>query len=45
MFSELSAALLVIKCISIMCITFLNDNSLYCKKLNEMRSDIKNWQT
>ena len=44
-FSELSAALLGIKWILFRCITFLNDNGLKCKNLNEMRSYIKNWQT
>ena len=44
-FSELSAALLVIKWTSFRCITFLNDIKLWCKKMNEMRSYIKNWQT
>ena len=38
MFAALSAALLIIRCISFRCITLLNDQSLLCEYLNGMSS-------
>ena len=43
--AALSGALLIIKRISFKCKTLLNDHSLLCENLNELRSYIWNWQT
>ena len=44
-FAALSAATLIIKWVTFRCKSFLNNQSLYCENLNEMRSYIWNWQT
>ena len=40
MFAAFSAALLIIKWITLRCKSFLNDQSLYGENLNEMHSSI-----